>query len=142
MVGNIGTTNRLKYGAIGDVLNTASRVEGLNKRIGTKIAVSGDTAAQSIRHRFWPLGDFVLLGRRAALPVATPLTPDQCADEEGIRRYETACEALRNGQPEAEALFRELRRDYPDDPCVAFLLCRRLAAALETLGFEIVMSEK
>jgi adenylate cyclase len=139
MVGNIGTRNRLKYGAIGDVLNTASRVEGLNKRIGTKIAVSGDTAARCARHRFWPLGEFVLLGRRAALSVSTPLTPDQCADEEGIKRYEIACEALRNGHPEAEALFRALRRDYPDDPCIAFH-CARLAAG-ET-GFEVVMSEK
>jgi adenylate cyclase len=139
MVGNIGTTNRLKYGAIGDMLNTASRIEGLNKKIGTKIAVSGDTAGRCTHHRFWPLGDFVLMGRRVALSVTTPLTPGQCADEEGIKRYEIACDALRNGRPEAEALFEALGRDYPGDPSIAFQRTR--IAAGET-GFEIVMSEK
>jgi adenylate cyclase len=139
MVGNIGTRNRLKYGAIGDVLNTASRVEGLNKRIGTRIAVSGDTVARCTQYLFWPVGDFVVLGRRAALSVFTPLTPVQLDDEEGIKRYERACEALRDRRPEADAWFKALRRDYPEDPCIAFH-CARLAAG-ET-GFEVVMSEK
>lgn len=139
MVGNIGTRNRLKYGAIGDVLNTASRVEGLNKRTGTRIAVSGDTVARCEQQRFWPVAEFVLMGRKAALAVFTPLTPAQIEDEEGIERYERACAALRDGRPEAETWFQALRRDYPDDPCIAFH-CARLAAG-ET-GFEVVMSEK
>ena len=46
LVGNIGTRGKLKYGALGDTLNTASRVEGLNKHIGSHVAVSGETAAQ------------------------------------------------------------------------------------------------
>jgi len=45
LVGNIGTRGKLKYGALGDTLNTASRVEGLNKYLGSHVAVSGETAA-------------------------------------------------------------------------------------------------
>ncbi len=50
LVGNIGTHGKLKYGALGDTLNTASRVEGLNKYIGSHVAVTGETAAQCRRH--------------------------------------------------------------------------------------------
>jgi class 3 adenylate cyclase len=49
LVGNIGTHGKLKYGALGDTLNTASRVEGLNKYIGSRVAVTGETAAQCRR---------------------------------------------------------------------------------------------
>jgi adenylate cyclase len=139
VVGNIGTRKRLKYGAIGDVLNTASRIEGLNKRTGTRIAVSGDAVARCTGHGFRAVGEFVVVGRSTAMPVCTPLTPEQLADEEGTRRYEAAYEALRNGDPEAAAKFQALRLDYPDDPCIAFH-CDRLAAG--ATGFEIVMTEK
>lgn len=42
IVGNIGSTERLSYTAIGDAINITSRLEGLNKIYGTKIMVSED----------------------------------------------------------------------------------------------------
>jgi hypothetical protein len=42
MASNIGTRERLKYGAQGDMLNAGARLDGLNKTIGTRILVSGD----------------------------------------------------------------------------------------------------
>ena len=139
LVGNVGTRARLNYGAIGDVVNTASRLEGLNKRIGTRIAVSGETAARCARHRFRPVGEFVLHGRRAALPVSTPLTPAEAADRERVERYEAAYAALRAGDAGATAQFLALQHDAPGDPCVAFH-CARLAAG--RTGISLVMEEK
>jgi class 3 adenylate cyclase len=139
LVGNIGTRARLNYGAIGDVVNTASRLEALNKRIGTHIVVSGDTAARCSRHRFRPVGEFVLHGRRAALPVSTPLTPVEAADQDRVRRYEAAYAALRAGDAGAMAQFLALQQDAPSDPCVAFH-CARLAAGCS--GISLVMEEK
>src|SRR5205823_4398291 len=49
-VGNIGARERLQYTALGDTLNTGSRLEGLNKAIGTTICVSGDIARKSQRY--------------------------------------------------------------------------------------------
>jgi adenylate cyclase len=138
MVGNIGTRARLKYSAQGDLLNTGSRLEGLNKAIGTRVCVSGETVKRARRHRFRPIGSFVVKGRHAATDVFEPLDP-RAQNGDLVDRYEAAFRALERGQPEAADLFAVLHREYPDDPCAAFH-CKRLAAG-ET-GTLIVMTEK
>jgi len=136
LVGNVGTPARLNYGAVGDMVNTASRLEGLNKFVGTRIAISGETARRSQRHRFRPIGEFVLQGRRDAIAVAAPLTPADAVDPQHVLRYEAAYDALRAGRPEAGAMFRALG---PDDPCAVFH-CVRLNQGDK--GVCIVMRDK
>jgi adenylate cyclase len=53
LVGHFGAPERLSYTALGDGVNLASRLEGLNKQYGTKILVSG-----AVRERLG--GRFVL----------------------------------------------------------------------------------
>jgi len=62
-VGNIGSSERHNYSAIGDAVNVAARVEGLTKELGRKIIIT-DAVVSRIEERFHfdPLGSHKVKG--------------------------------------------------------------------------------
>lgn len=46
VAGNIGSATRMSYSLVGDVVNVASRIQTLNKELGTRVLVSAETIRQ------------------------------------------------------------------------------------------------
>jgi adenylate cyclase len=62
-VGNIGSSERHNYSAIGDAVNVAARVEGLTKELGRKIVITEAVVSRiGERYQFDPLGSHKVKG--------------------------------------------------------------------------------
>jgi len=138
IIGNVGGEYHSDYRALGDAINTAARLETVNKHIGTRICVSGATMAQVPDFSGRPVGSLILKGKTKAIDAFEPLTL-QDASSERVTSYMTAFGLLAESNGAALNAFSRLHERYPDDPLVGFHLARLKDG--ET-GQTITMTEK
>ena len=136
VVGNVGGKKRFEYTAHGDVVNTAARLEGANRHLGTRVCISRITVGDQDRANFRPVGSVIVKGRSEPLEVVTAWND---LDEESRREYLDAFETMANGGHLALQRFETLSASLPEDRLVALHVSRLQA---RQRGVTIELQEK
>jgi adenylate cyclase len=137
LAGNLGSTYRFDYTMIGDAVNFASRLEALNKYLGTQVLIS-DAVRQQLGDRFVirRLGEFRVAGKKQSVVIHELLC--RCDAETGektwIEIFERGLAAFRAGEfSGARESMNQIAqiRGGPDGPAEFYL---RKIAGLEDNG--------
>ena len=114
LLGNVGGLGHYEYRPVGDVVNTAARMEGLNKHFGTRILISEALIEGVGGFLTRELGCFLLAGKSNPITIFELISTLEDADATKQQLSAIFSEALRAFESrlwdEAEALFQEYIR--------------------------------
>jgi len=135
LVGNVGSSNRLSYTALGDGVNVAARLEGINKQFGTTICISDsiyDQAKADILAR--PLKRVQVKGRKTEfmiyelLAIRTSDDPDlkvRDGDEKlGAMTWQASQKFEAGDFQAAERAYRGILKEFPEDAMARFMIAQ------------------
>ena len=121
IVGNFGGEGRIQYTALGDSMNTASRLEGANKYLKTKTLVSDTVVERSTLKTFRPVGRITVSGRSTPMEVFEPVLD---YSETAVQQFTDIFRRFDTGDESALADFEALAEQNPEDKALRNLIER------------------
>ena len=127
-MGTVGGGGHFEYRVIGDTPNTASRIEGLNKHLSTRILASEAAAGDLDSFLLRRLGSFLLVGKSKPVTIFEVMGLRENAsesDQKLCERFDVALNAFEAKRwSQAAEEYQELLSIYPEDGPATFYLKR------------------
>lgn len=117
-LGNLGANGHYEYSPVGDIINAASRIEHLNRDLGTCLLVSENVVSalnevETLEAPLRNIGAFHLRNKKQAIE----LYSQPIADNHWQQCFEQALSAFNSGQlNEAKAKFTDILEQLNDGP--------------------------
>lgn len=121
VIGNFGGATRIQYTALGDSMNTASRLEAANKALGSAVMASREFADASGLDWWRQMGRVQLRGRAKPVDLFEP-APD--FPEEDRALLAEACALAADDRAAALRLAQAVAARHPDDSALGNLVRR------------------
>lgn len=129
-IGHAGGGGHFVFSIVGDCANTASRIEGLNKHIGTQILATERVIEGLPDLLLRYLGNFMFVNKTEVNPIYEIMTSKSNASEEQTRLCEIFTYALNQYQSgeweDAVELFGSINDEFPEDGPAKFFLHRAM----------------
>jgi adenylate cyclase len=141
IVGNFGGERRFDYSVIGDVVNLASRVEGLTRQLKVHLLVTRETYSEAgDAYIARGIGLVKVKGKQQAVALVEVIAHASDGVDPGyLHRFEQVLGAIRSGSSgQAYSDLSDLAQEHPDDRVVQLYL-ERIASATGVNPAEIVL---